>query len=104
MVGLTLSPLILIWVNLELLKLLAKETSMSEEKKNGFNSIIKEDAERKRAKKKLHREITFREYLALVAEDPAIAQLSASRLWEIIQNAEVVQLRRFELKSEQLEA
>ncbi|OGM99196.1 MAG: hypothetical protein A2915_00270 [Candidatus Yanofskybacteria bacterium RIFCSPLOWO2_01_FULL_41_34] len=65
---------------------------MSEEKKNGFNSIIKEDAERKRAKKKLHREITFREYLALVAEDPAIAQLSASRLWEIIQNAEVVQL------------
>ena len=65
---------------------------MSEDKKNGLNGVIQEDAERKREKKKLHKEVTFREYLALVAEDPAIAQLSAARLWEIIQNAGVVKL------------
>src|SRR3989338_4114438 len=65
---------------------------MSEERKDQLNGIIQKDAERKREKKKLHKEITFREYLGLVAEDSAIAQLSASRLWEIIQNAGVVNL------------
>lgn len=65
---------------------------MSEEKKDQLNGIIQKDAERKRDKKRLHKEISFREYLGLVAEDPAIAQLSASRLWEIIQNAGIVKL------------
>ena len=65
----------------EPLKLVDKGDAMSEEKKNGLNGIIQKDAERKREKKKLHKEITFREYLGLVAEDSAIAQLSASRLW-----------------------
>lgn len=65
---------------------------MSEGKKDYLDKVILEDAERKRDKKKLHKEITFREYLGLVAEDPVIAQLSASRLWEIIQNAGIVKL------------
>ena len=65
---------------------------MSEENKDQLNGVIEQDAERKREKKKLHKEITFREYLGLVAKDPAIAQLSAARLWEIIKNAGVVQL------------
>ncbi len=65
---------------------------MSGERKDHLNGVIEKDAERKRDKKKLHKEITFREYLGLVAEDPAIAQLSPSRLWEIIQNAGIVKL------------
>lgn len=67
---------------------------MSENKKDSLNldDIIESDADRKKERKKLHKEITFREYLNLVAEDPAIAQLSASRLWEIIENAGVVKL------------
>ena len=58
---------------------------MSEEKKDQLNGVIQKDAERKRERKKLHKEIIFREYLGLVEKDPAIAQLSAARLWEIIQ-------------------
>lgn len=52
-----------------------------------LNGAISRDTERKRSKKREHKETTLREYLKLVAKDPLIAQNSPSRLWEIIQDA-----------------
>ncbi|MDP3697890.1 MAG: hypothetical protein Q8R55_07885, partial [Candidatus Taylorbacteria bacterium] len=60
--------------------------------KNGFNGVFQEDAKRKRERSKQHIEVTARQYFRMVQEDPKIAQLSLSRLWEIIENAGVVQL------------
>ena len=58
----------------------------------GLGGFIERDKERKRKQKAGHREITLREYLELVAEDPAIAQGSPARIHEIIMDAGVVEL------------
>ena len=60
--------------------------------KDRLNGIIKHDAEEKREKQKAHKEITFREYLRLLAADPLIAQNSPSRIWEMIQDERVVKI------------
>lgn len=59
---------------------------MSDQKDN-LNGIIKRDIEEKKEKQRSHQEITFREYIKIIQDDPAIAQLSPSRMWEIIQDA-----------------
>jgi serine protein kinase len=60
---------------------------MDIKKENGLDRLIRSDAEKKRAKKR--REITFREYLLLVKQDPQIAQNTYSRFMEIINDAGV---------------
>jgi len=60
--------------------------------KDFLDKVIERDAERKREKKNIHKEITFREYLGLVKKDPAIAQLSPSRLLETVKNKGVIEL------------
>ncbi|MBI5421039.1 MAG: hypothetical protein HZA35_01865 [Parcubacteria group bacterium] len=57
----------------------------------GFDRFVERDKERKRQQKAEHKEITLREYLKLVEEDPAIAQLSPARIYEIIMDAGIVQ-------------
>ncbi len=65
---------------------------MATETDNLFDSVIQKDAERKREKKRQHKEISFKDYLSLLRDDPTIAQLSASRLWEIIKGGGVTKL------------
>lgn len=67
--------------------------------KNGFNGIFKEDAEHKREKRRQHVETTARQYFSMVQKDPKIAQLSAARLWEIIEDAGIVKLSEEEIQS-----
>ena len=56
------------------------------EKKDSLNGVIQADAERKRQKQRDHKEITVREYIEdYLRKDPLIAQSSASRLWEAIE-------------------
>ncbi len=61
-----------------------------------LGGFIERDKERKREQRATHKEITFREYLQLVAEDPAIAQLSSARIHEAIIDAGVIQLPKEE--------
>jgi len=49
-----------------------------------INGLIRKDIKRKRKKAKKHQEISFREYLGLIEDDPAIAQNSYARALEII--------------------
>lgn len=51
--------------------------------KLNLDAIFAEDAERKKAKKGQHQNITLRDYIGLLEEDPLIAQNSPSRLLEI---------------------
>ncbi|OGD30631.1 hypothetical protein A2833_03440 [Candidatus Azambacteria bacterium RIFCSPHIGHO2_01_FULL_44_55] len=58
-----------------------------------LNGIIQEDADRKRDRQKLHREITFREYIKdYVAADACIVQNSPSRILEINQDAGITEV------------
>ncbi len=59
---------------------------MSETKGFDLEKVISEDAERKIRKQKTHKEITFKDYLALLKNDPKIAQNSPARLLEKILN------------------
>ncbi|MEX2090658.1 MAG: hypothetical protein WD989_00795 [Candidatus Paceibacterota bacterium] len=49
-----------------------------------LNGIIKNDAERKRAKKKDEKTLIFKGYLELLKKDPTIAQNSPARLLEVV--------------------
>ncbi len=51
--------------------------------KLNLDAIFAEDAERKKAKKGQHQELTLRDYLKLLEKDPLIAQNSPSRLLEM---------------------
>ena len=54
--------------------------------------IFREDAERKRQKVKDHRELTFKDYLELLEQDPKLAENSPARLLEIILGAGVEEI------------
>ena len=60
---------------------------MTDDPKRGHDleGIFARDAERKRQKEGERKEMTLRQYIELVAQDPAVAQSSQSRLDEIIQ-------------------
>lgn len=49
-----------------------------------LNDVIRKDAELKRSKKADEKQLTFREYLGLLKEDPLIAQNSPARLLETV--------------------
>jgi len=72
-----------------------RKASEDKERRNimeGFDGFVERDKERKRKQKAGHKEITLREYLELVAEDPSIAQGSPARIHEIIMDAGVTEL------------
>ncbi|MEK7596309.1 MAG: hypothetical protein AAB564_02055 [Patescibacteria group bacterium] len=60
------------------------------------NGIINEDAGKKRLKQQERKEITFKEYLAMLESDPLIAQNSPSRLLEIIESAGIKEIALFD--------
>lgn len=49
-----------------------------------INGLIEGDPERQRKRRKGHQELTLREYLKLVKQDPKIAQSAAARVLEVI--------------------
>ena len=53
-------------------------------KKNAFQEIFDQDADRKRKSASERRVITFQEYLELLRDDPRIAQYSPGRLRELV--------------------
>ncbi len=59
---------------------------MSEKDKINLNVVIQKDSERKRRRHAEQRQLTFRDYLKLLEDDPLIAQNSPSRLLEMILN------------------
>ena len=62
------------------------------EQRDKISDIIQRDAEEKRWKQKSHQEISFRDYLKLLTDDPLIAQSSPSRIWEIIQDTGITKI------------
>ncbi|MEX0877682.1 MAG: hypothetical protein WDZ40_02335 [Candidatus Spechtbacterales bacterium] len=60
---------------------------MSNERSFDIDAIIQKDAEIKRNKKKDHVEMTLREYLDVVREDPKVSQVSPARLLELFEEA-----------------
>lgn len=57
---------------------------MAGNSKLDLNGIFRSDAERKRQKSRDQKELTFRDYIELVRDDPLIAQNAPSRLLEAI--------------------